>query len=414
MSTRQQPHQFAAGFSLIELLVSMVIALVVTLAISSVLIRSEGSKRSTTSVNDVNQTGTYLAYVMDRTIRSAGSGFAQRWADAFGCVLDASKGGTAILPLPAAASAPFNNMPLQVRVAPVLIGKGLADNGPQVRGDVLTVMGGTSGAGDMPQLVKTGSVAASTLRVTNALGYNSNDLVLLADQSAAGCMVQQIAPPPLTSGVSGDQVFFTGAAYSRNNGTVVNLAGFGANTYAIQLGSAPVAGSPASPPQMLFYGVGDNNTLFSFDLLRVNSGDVIPVADGVVEMRALYGVDTTMPVPDGLLDAWVDPVGGSGYSQAELTDGSAAARTRMRRIVAVRIGLILRTSLQERISDRYQGQYPDSTSPASLPSTTLTLFSDMPAALRQTRTIVGADNLYRYRTIEFTVPLRNTLYSPTS
>jgi len=399
----------AGGFSLVELLVSMVIALVVTMAISSVLVRSEGSKRTTTSVNDVNETALYLSYMLDRTLRSAGSGFTQRWHDAYGCVIDAARNGNAIMPLPSAAPAPFNTMPLNVRLAPVMIAKGQADGSGEVRGDVITVMAGTAGRGDMPQAVRTSSVvtASSSLRVTNALSYANDDIVLLADPNVAGgCMMQQVAP---TNGVAGDQLTFAAGTYSRNTGSVVTLGSFGSSTTAIQLGSMP-----GNSPQMLMIGVGDNSTLTSFDLMRpTNNPDLTPLADGVIEMRALYGVDTTTPL-DNVLDTWIDPVAGSGYSMAELSNGTPAAQTSMRRIVAIRVGLILRTNLQERITERYSGQYPAGTNPASLPSTTLTLFSDLPAAVRQTRTIVGADNLYRYRTLEFTVPLRNSLYAPTS
>jgi type IV pilus assembly protein PilW len=173
---------------------------------------------------------------------------------------------------------------------------------------------------------------------------------------------------------------------------------------------------------MLLYGVGDDSTLFTYDLLRM-AGNVptpTPLADGVVEMRALYGIDATLPapipmdttnstpVPNGRISAWVDPGSAvSGYTLAQLTSGSLAAQQQLRRIVAIRVGLILRTSLQERDYERYYGS-----APGSAPNTTLTLFGDLPAALQQTRTIVGTDNLYRYRTFEFTVPLRNALYAP--
>ena len=413
MSTLRNRARRHGGFSLIELLVSMVIALVVTLAISSVMIRSEGGKRTTTSVNDVNQTALYLSYMLDRTIRNAGSGFSQRWKDAYGCVLDASKAGAAIMPAAAAWPSPFNNMPQALRLAPVLVAKGLADGGGQVRGDVITVMAGTSGNADMPQLVRPASVipgAPSTLRVTNTLGYDNSDLVLLADQGVgAGCMLQQVAP---TNGVNGDQLTFTGGDYSRNNGSVVNLGAFGGSTYAFQIGTIP-----GNAPQFQMIAVGDNSTLTSLDLLRQGAvgttpaATATPIADGVIEMRALYGIDTSA-VPDNVIDAWIDPVAGSGYSFAELTAGTPAAQTSIRRIVAVKMGFILRTSTQERVNDRYYGQYAANFNPAGLPSTTITLFSDLPAALRQTRTIVGADNLYRYRTVEFTVPLRNSLYAP--
>ena len=409
MNTLRMRGRAASGFSLIELLVSMVIALVVTLAITSVLIRSEGSKRSTTSVNDVNQTGAYAAFVMDRTVRSAGSGFSQNWLDAFGCVIDAAKANATILPLPAALDPPFATVPLRVRLAPLLIGKGMADTGGQVRGDVLTVMAGMSGGGDQPQAVLPPPFVPGTARVTNALGYANNDLVLLADATIdtsgasprPGCMLQHVAG---AGGVAGDQLTFTGAEYSRNNGSVFGLGGFvGATSpIAIQMGSVPAAaGAPTNPPQMLLYGVGDNNTLVSYDLLRVagNTTAPTPIADGVVEIRALYGVDTTAPNPDGSVDAWIDPGNaGTGYTHAQLTDGTAVAQAKLHRIAAVRIGLILRTSLQER---------------DPIPTgSTLTLFSDLPAALRQTRTLAGNELYFRYRTVEFTVPLRNPLYAP--
>ena len=407
MNTHRMRGRPASGFSLIELLVSMVIALVVTLAITSVMVRSEGSKRSTTSVNDLSQTGAYISFAMDRSIRSAGSGYSQNWLDSYGCVIDASKSNATILPLPTALPTPFALVPLKVRLAPVIIGKGLADSGGQVRGDVLTVMAGMSGGSDQPQAVSPPPFVPGTIRVTNTLGYQNNDLVLLADQglttnTAKGCILQQVAA---ATGVVGDQLNFAGAEYSRDNGSVVGLGELvgSASPIAIQLGSVPaVAGAPSNPPQMLLYGVGDNNTLYSFDLLRVAgfTAPPAPIADGVVEMRALYGVDTTAP-PNGSVDVWIDPAS-AGYTQAELTDGSPAAQTKLRSISAVRIGLILRTSLQER------DQIPA--------GTTLTLFGGLPAPAPPpyTRTLAGDERFFRYRTIEFTVPLRNPLYAPNS
>jgi len=378
----------ASGFSLIELLVSMAIALVVTLAITTVMIRTGSDRRSTSSVNDANQTGTYVSYVLDRSVRSAGSGFSQNWQDAFGCSINAAKGGTAILPRAAAfsASSPFENVSQTVRLAPVLIGKGLANKGAVIRGDVLTVMSGAGGFGELPLSVKPGSVTATTLRLSNVLGYNAGDLVLVADASVGGgCMLQQVAS-------AATDTLTLGGDYYKVAGTDVSLTAFGDSSVAIQLGS-----TPNNPPFLQLFGVGDNNTLFSHDLLRATGTDIdVPIADGVVEMRALYGVDTDA-IPNGTLDAWVDPAG-SGYAVADLTDGSAAAQLKLRRIVAIRIGLILRTSLQER-------------DPVSPTGTTLTLFNDL-GALKQTRTLSDAERNFRFRTLEFTVPLRNTMLAP--
>ena len=403
------------GFSLIELLIAMAIGLVVTIAITSVLIRTEGSKRSSTSVNDINQSGAYAAYVLDRMIRSAGSGFSQRWSEVYGCTLDVTKSATHVLPIPAAApaSSAFTNLPLTLRLAPVIIGKGLADkSSTDVRGDVLIVMGGTAGVGESPQTVKPGSVTTSpaNLRLENTLGYRSDDMILLADPTVGGgCMMQQVATRTTTD--FGQNLSLAGTYYAAT-GTGVNLADFGASTLALQLGR-----DAANPPQFLAYGVGANRTLMGYDLLQPQPGGAATpdasIADGVVEMRALYGLDTTSP-PDGTLDTWVDPKTGSGYEASVLNDGSAASRTKLRQIVAIRVGLILRTSLLERAPQTSASTSLATEGYQQTTATVLTLFTDLPSAVRQTRTLTTASGElnYRFRTVEVTVPLRNVLMSP--
>jgi len=67
----------------------------------------EGRKRTSTSVNDINQAGNWAAYTLDKWVRSAGSGFADGDGKAFNCVLRANRNGTKILPRTAALPAPF-------------------------------------------------------------------------------------------------------------------------------------------------------------------------------------------------------------------------------------------------------------------------------------------------------------------
>lgn len=378
------------GFSLIELLVSMAIALVVTLAITTVMIQGEGTKRSTTSVNEVNQTGAYVAYLLDRQLRSAGSGFAQRWSEGFGCSINATNGGTVVLPRPAAIEAPFANAPLTLRLAPVIVqadGADVTSPTAEVRGDLITVLAGTAGFSESPPLVNTGSVTSSSLTLPNSIGFAPNDLILLTDTSVSGgCMIEQV-------GSAAAGALQLAGAYYTQTGSGVALTNFGGSTYAAQLGNT------ANPPQFQIFGVGADRTLFSYDLLRASiPATPIPLADGIVEMRALYGLDTTNP-PDGTLDTWVLP-DASGYDAATLTDGSPASRTKLRQIVAIRLGLILRTSLREK-------------EPIAA-SNVLTLFGDLPSAVHRTRTLSGDDLNYRFRTIEVTVPLRNVLLAPQS
>jgi type IV pilus assembly protein PilW len=409
----------AAGFSLIELLVAMAIGLVVTLAITSVMVRSEGSKRSSTSVNEINQTGAYSAFVLDRVIRSAGSGYSQRWSEVYGCLLDVSKSNAAVLPIPStiAASSAFQSLtapptPVPIRVAPLIIGKGLADTtgpGGEVRGDLLIVMAGTGGVGESPQSAVAGTAPAQ-LSPQTTLGYKHDDLVLLSDPGVPlGCMMQQVSPalptpPGPTLPLAGD--------YFKVAGTNVNLGSFSTpGTIALQMGNATT-----NRPQFFAYGVGSNRTLYSYDLLDplpANLRPDTPIADNVVEMRALYGLDVTNP-PDGTLDQWVPATG--AFDIATLGNGSAASRLLLRQIVAVRVGLILRTALQERSAATAASTVTSQETFEGPSQASLTLFEGVQDAggtsLTYVRNVTGGDVRYRYRPVEVTIPLRNVQLAP--
>jgi type IV pilus assembly protein PilW len=393
---------------LIELMVAMVISLVATLAIASVLIHGERSKRSTSSVNDLNQTGAYVAYTLERQIRNAGSGFSQRWSEVFGCRINASKDGTAVLPRASAIASPFANAPLAVPLAPVLIQAGGADTtgaGAEVRGDLVTVMAGMGGFSEAPPLIIISSVqgtsSSGSFRIPNTLGFRNGDVVLMADLGVPqGCMLQQVGGLPATGPMASTLLPLAGQYYAPA-GSNVTIGSFGGNSYAMQIGNVT-----GNPPQFMIYGVGADRTLFSYDLFRFGAVDApVPLAEGVVEMRALYGLDETNP-PDGTVDRWVLPEAASGFDIATLSDGSDVARQRIRQIVAVRLGFILRTPLKER-EMVVGGNYVAATG-----SYSLTLFGDLDAGLQRTRAVSGDDRYYRFRTSEVTVPLRNVLLAP--
>src|ERR1700678_4415996 len=93
--------------TLVELLVAMTIGLGITLAVTSVLIASENHKRTTTSTNDAQQTGSYGFYALDKALRGAGSAIAGSAyptdVGVLGCHLNAG----AIFPRVGAFPAPF-------------------------------------------------------------------------------------------------------------------------------------------------------------------------------------------------------------------------------------------------------------------------------------------------------------------
>ena len=399
------------GFSLIELLVAMAIGLILTLAITSVLIRSEGSKRSTTSVNDINQSGSYAAYVLDRYLRSAGSGYAQSWATSFGCLLQVAKSGTDLLPMPGGkppAASTFANVDFPIRLAPLVIAKDAADTGTTRHGDVLMVMSGTAGVGEAPQSVTPGSISPNMLGVPTTLGWVTNDMLLLATSSMPTCSITQVGAGQAASSAGQslplDSAGATGTYYK-------DPAGYDNNGVALQLGREGV-----NPPEFKLFGVSTDNALTTYDLLSPPTSATVAnettITDGVSELHAVYGIDTGKPgvansPPDGIVDVWVAPTG--EFSAAKLMDGSKEAQTKLRQIIAVRVGLILRTSLPEKETAAASGVLGSETFVSTNP---LRLFSDL-AGMELDRTPATAqERSFRYRTVEITVPLRNVLMAP--
>lgn len=399
MTTRQahlrRPLARSKGLSLIELLVAMAIGLVVTLAITRIMIGFEGSKRTSTALNDTIQAGAYGSYVLNRAIRQAGTGYTQRLSDLFGCRLNAAKAslGTSVLPPPSAFPSPFSGASTVRRLAPFLIEQGAADTASEVRGDILTVLSGAGGKSELPLPASTFTVMPSpSFSLPLTIEYRPNDLVLIGGDRGAvrDCMVQQVA-----AGVAPGMLPLGGDYYTAT-GTTVNFTDFSSmsTVYAAQLGNID------NPPQFYLYGVGDNATLFSYDLLQTGATAAAnqpqAVADSVVEVRALYGLDTNF---DHTVDRWQDP-GVSPFQYADLMSGTSAALNNLKQITAVRVGLILRSPLQE------------ATTVASNPVLFAGVTDAGGTSLERTRTLTAADQAFRYRTVELTIPLRNMQFAP--
>lgn len=398
---RISPSTRQGGFSLIELMVAVGIGLVITLAVFQVLTASEARKRTSTGLNDASQSGNYALYVLDRMLRSAGTGYSQGWATVGGCRLNAVLPGGETLPRVGALPAPFTAIPQTFRLAPVVIFQGASDTGS----DVIMVMNGATGYGEVLTNVPAGGVAAAQVTLPNTIGFRAGDLVMLA--SGGECLLSQVdaAKPPC----AGDPA----AAPNTACGPVLPLGGTyytaaGANTSLAALALQPdvaafsIGNATTNPPQFGLIGVGADSTLFGHNLLLFNGVNASePLAEGVRELHAVYGLDTN---DDGILDTWQPPTG--DWAGAALMDGSAASNTRIRQIVAVRVGLVLRSSLVER---EISPGVP--VAPANL-----SLFSDLPAPnpVIVDLTRAGENRNQRHRTVEITVPLRNFLMRTTS
>jgi type IV pilus assembly protein PilW len=342
-----------------------------------------------TSGNDLTSNAAYVSYLLDQELRSAGAGFSQGVSANYGCTLLASLNAAQLLPSPAAFPAPFAAIPQNPVLAPLIVFAGAGAGGS----DVIAVATGNSGLAEAAMQVVPGTAAAGQVTLSNTLGVRAGDLVLVTqprNPPPIPCMLQQVNAG-FTGGTT--QVLTFGGPYAANAINGVALADFAVgNTTVSFLGN--VAGNQ---PRLQLLGVRADNTLVAYDLLQL-SGGVQTLAEGVVDMRVRYGVaaQPLAPVPANRTVAnWVAPTA-AGFTAAELRAGTPVAQNNLQSILAVRVGLVLRSDLVEK---------------APITNTTLTLFGDLLPAVQHTFTVPTGTTNQRYRTVEFTVPLRNVRFS---
>ncbi len=386
-----------SGMTLVELLVAMVIGLGVTLAVTTLLVAGENHKRTTTSTNDADQTGTYAFNSLDRVLRGSGSAFAQSavltGTGVLGCRLNAA----GFLPRAGAFPAPFNaflgGAPSNLRVAPVLIGW---NQSPDGKSDVILTMGGSGVAGGVSRQV-TGTGGGNTVTLDNTVGFTtpanatSGDLLLISQNGYTDCLLEQVTGLTTSTLTLGNGTYYT-------SGTTTPLSTFTGSTssYVTPLGNAAV-----NNIQFLLFGVDASHTLYSYDLLQnqnlwLGQGTDMaqPISGGVYQLHAIYGIDTT---GTGVQGGWAGP-NDAGYDPTTVMSTAAT----MRKIVSIRVSLLVR------------GDYYDKNVVAP---TQIVLFSGLGNSinnlnLSQTITLGTTDPTelhYRYRLFEFTVPLRNMI-----
>ena len=411
---RPNNHRLArdvSGFSLVELLVVIVISLLASLAVFGVLSTYEAKKRTTTFVNDMVQSGNFAMFYIDKLVRESGSGFSQNWATAYGCQLygfNSAAGTTTIFPT-ASLPAPFTQIQTDTGgkfvLAPVLI-----DSTATVGvSDSLIVMSGNSGNGEYPVSFTAVSSAATTLPLTNTIAFSSGDLVLLTDTAGttqSPCMLTQVNSTYVagTNSIPPAPLPLAGTYYkaSFGTGTAPQVVNYSKIAQALDLGNP----TSDSPPTFELLGVNSSNVFVDYPLLTSPAAPQ-QVADGVIEMHALYGLDET---GTGTITNWVAPTGTFALSNL-ITQSPGAAGTPgsgaylIQRIKAIRIGLIMRTDLPEQNKKTLTNAAGTNASGA-VSSGTVSLFTDLPGLTYTNSTLSTA---YRYRTVEETIPVRNNL-----
>lgn len=375
---RAAPRARQGGFTVIELMVGVLIGLLASLAVTHVLVNSEGQKRTTTASSDAQINGALALSTLQQAIQPAGYGFAAI-PSVIGCALSANFAGVAVPGFPAS-------------LVPV------------------TIADGASGASDSIRVLASGKSSYSIpLRVT-APGYNpANPLI---NQQFPVSTVRGIEGPKVSGGTAvapGDLVVAAVSAtqpcelfqVTADPGATPSVAradfpsrwnpvGFPAGTY--NDGSVLInMGQPVD----VTYSIVDN-ALRARTLRIANNGT--PTYEGPVELypdivnlQAFYGKDTN---GDNSVDQWdtVTPTTNAGWLQ----------------VVALRVAVVARSTQFEKEDVTFENPLWDVGNAGTFPAAT---------ACGTSRCVeLVVDDLddwqrYRYRVFDTVVPLRNMLWN---
>jgi len=345
------------GVSLIELMVGVVIGLLAVLVIYQTFAVAEGIKRQTISAGDAQKTGMIATYLLGAEISSAGSGIMLNQDDLATC-LDTGDVTTTMRPFS------------------VMITPGASASTP----DTIVVNYSTARSVVTPSIfmAKT-DIDGTSITVQSPTGFKKGDMI--ASISGSGDCERYVVKTVTGPDANGNVVLdFDGsaAAPAKTKATFDLLP----SMRLVNLG-------PATSTQRVQYDVV-GGVLRSTDLV-VAGATPQPLASSIVNLKAMYGIDTD---GDGTVDEWTPATG--NYTPAKVL---AAAGSDLRRIKAVRLGMVVRSDEWDRDAPAYAWTLFECTTQEA---------KDYVCPAKLTGT--AAAN-YKYRVYETVIPLRNPMWN---
>lgn len=409
---RRPPQRTSlAGFSLVELMVAITIALAASLAIFQTYASSEERKRTTTSGSEGLQAGVFALASLQRSIINAGYNL--------GVISDAgytspvrqiTPGGVYTLsttnpPTPEfhiGCTATIGGQP--VRVAPLIA----TDGGNGIASDTLLIFSGNSANVPLPIGTETGGVAAgvATVRLRSTFGFAVGDWVLVYEQSAVinagtarprACTFARVTALPNAPTFSpADIVLSVPTAAAYDTPMVINM---GPN------------------PTLESWTVDANGRLTVTDLINNTPAQVI--AENVVSMQVQLGIDVGN---DDVVDEWINPPAAAGtwlnppnpMPENQITAAlpvPGGARS-LNQVKAVRVGLLVRSPQVERPDDAGNCTTTPAGPAQVLPAVAGALANrlpDMPSSGNYM--LAGDQRCFRYNTVTSQIPVRNVVLS---
>ena len=369
------------GFSMVELMVGIVIAIVVVVIVMQALAVFENQKRATTGGSDSSINGALALFQVGRDARMAGFGLMSP---------------TGLL-CPLGINIYYNGTTAsdgQV-LSPILIVDG-ASGAP----DAIRFVRSDSSYGLAPTtIVKNMPNASSIVTANGGAGLLQGAMFLVgAADGSKVCTLMQMSQDPQATGNGWNLQHNPGGSYpwnpsNPNNvftnaptyvvGDVVQSVGnFGISTYAIQC-SDNAAPSDANSCDLVQY-----NPVTAGATINWANANLNHVASQVVDMQAQYGIAAAGDVT-GTVTAWVDATGATW---------SAPSAANMLRIKAIRIAVVARASKYEKTA----------VSPSTL---VLWPASTSPSGTQKTTTLSTAQQHYRYQVFYQVIPLINMIWA---
>ncbi len=354
------------GFSLIELMVAVTLAMITGLVVLQVLANFQTRKLTTAGRNDAQVNAALGMYTIEREVRMAGAGLTA--PSGMLCEVGINMAYNSVVKMNGATVLPLR----------IVDGGALPDK--------LEILRSNSNFGAAPTTLLQAMISTtSTLTVDGSAGFSRGDIMLLGSADGTKvCTIMQLSADPVANGSGWDLAHASGA-YPYNpvdpsavfttpikydvRDLVVNLGTQGVRSFAVVCSD----GAAPSTTNRCDLGWYDRYaTVTTPTLAQIES--IVPQ---VIEMQAQYGV---APVGTQTVDTWVDATGSTW---------SAPSFSNALRIKAVRIALITRGSREA-----------TQVSPA-----TLTLWPGT------TRALTSAERYYRYQVLSAVIPLINVIWA---
>jgi type IV pilus assembly protein PilW len=381
------------GFSLVEVLVGMAIALIGIVIMFQVMENAESRKRTTAAGGDAQISGSIAMYNLERDIRLAGYGFGS--SASLGCTVnayDTARGSAA------AGKFTFLLLPLQI-----VDGAGGAS-------DQIISFYGNSPSAPVNQSFDCSTSSTKRVASTSSRGGIERSDLLLVTNGATCAMVevtQNTQPSPAglcnTTGTSADDqrsLWHAIGAYTNPQNDSITARYNDPDGFTTASGQLHNLGNLAVPRRNIWQITNGRILTVTDDLHFVDAldqtvnpavvgtdgqNDQAEISEGIVNLQAQYGLDTTLP-RDYVVDTW------QSTAPADWTQ-----------LVAVRVALLAR-------SQQYEKTNVTAVAPTWLGGGFTMTNLDGTSGAAAPANPVDDWRRYRYRVYQATIPLRNMIW----